>query len=431
MRQLIYVMTPLAHRHLFQQTSVQITRAIFLLITAVGPSSFAEEPISLEKAVHIAVTQTDPSVLRYGERVKALEHRSVAAGQLPDPELNLGFANWPVESFDYDQEPMTQIRAGIRQRFPKGKSLSILSERKNAEATAEIARGALRQLEISLATKRAWYELYYLGFAKDVVDESHEAVSELVDVVQASFATGLQNKQDLLRAELELSLLEDRALDIERRIQQQQADLARFIGADATRPIERRLAQLSELTSIDELDAALTRHPSVAIQDALIAGSNLGIDLAKEQYKPGISLDAGYGARGGNRADFASVMVSVQVPLFPDKRQDKVLAASEQEYAAAQHDRDSVLLDLRRQALRARADIERLSKRVNLYKDVVINRAEGAAFAALDGYQNQVSDFAELIRSRLSALDTTLKLRRLEADLGRAHADLDFAMGRQ
>ncbi|MGB1884895.1 MAG: TolC family protein [Gammaproteobacteria bacterium] len=404
---------------------------ILVFLVSLSPPCPANEPLSLEEAVSIAVTQTDPSVLVHGERVKALKHQSVAAGQLPDPEISFGLANWPIESFDYDQEPMTQIRAGVRQRFPKGRSLSILSERKGTQASAETARGVLRQLEISMATKRAWLELYYLSFAEDVVQESREAVSELVDVVQASFATGLQNNQDLLRAELELSLLDDRALDLKRQIQQQRADLARYIADDANRPVERRLPSWVGMESLGDIDTALVNHPAVAIQDAIIAGSHLNIDLAKEQYKPGVSVDAGYGARGGDRADFASVMVSVQVPLFPDKRQDRVLAASEQEHAAAQHGRDAVLLDLRRQALRAHADIERLNSRVSLYQKVVVNRAEGAAVAALDGYQNQVSDFAELIRSRLSALDTVLKFRRLEADLGQAHARFDFATGRE
>ena len=403
---------------------------ISTVFSVVSATSVASTPLSLEEAVSVVKTRVDPLLLRHDERVNALEDRAIADSQLPDPELQFGFTNWPVESFDYEQEPMTQIRAGIRQRFPKGKSLSVLGERKKAEAAIETARRALGVADIVLETKRAWYELYYLSFAKEIVQQSRGAVAELVDVVQASFATGLQNNQDLLRAELELSLLDDRALDIEQRIQEQSADLARFVGNEADRPIAKELPVVGSLPTVEGMHAALVRHPSVAIQDALIAVADSDVRFAEEQYKPGFSLDAGYGARGGDRADFASIMLSVQVPLFPEKRQDKVLTASEQERTAAKFERDSVLLELRRRSLRVLASVERLTNRVGLYQDVVINRADGAAIAALDGYQNQVSDFAELIRSRLSALETTLKLRRLEAELGQAHASLDFLMGR-
>lgn len=411
---------------------VRLIAAIFIYtaFSVISAPSVASTALSLDEAVSVAKTRLDPLLLRHDERVNALEDQAIAVSQLPDPELQFGFTNWPVESFDYDQEPMTQIRAGIRQRFPKGKSLVVRGEGKKAEAVTEAARRALGIAAIVLETKRAWYELYYLTFAKEIVQQSRGAVAALVDVVQASFATGLQNNQDLLRAELELSLLDDRALDIEQRVQQQSADLARFIGNEANRPIAKELPVLGSLPTVDEMHSALVRHPSVAIQDALIAVADSGVRFAEEQYKPGVSLDASYGARGGDRADFASVMLSVQVPLFPEKRQDKVLRASEQERTAAQFERDSVLLELRRQSLRARASVERLTNRVGLYQDVVINRADGAAIAALDGYQNQVSDFAELIRSRLSAHETTLKLRRLESELGQAHASLDFLMGR-
>ena len=58
-----------------------------------------------------------------------------------------------------------------------------------------------------------------------------------------------------------------------------------------------------------------------------------------------------------------------------------------------------------------------------------MTRADGTATAALDGYQNQVADFAELIRARLAALDVGLKLKRLETDLGKAHAELAYLLG--
>ena len=167
----------------------------------------------------------------------------------------------------------------------------------------------------------------------------------------------------------------------------------------------------------------------MAVQDALIAGRVQDVALANEQYDPGWSLEAGYGARAGGRADFASVMVTVEVPLFTDKRQDQSLAAAEQERAAAMQDRDAVLLALRQQVGRALADAERFAERAALYREIVLDRADGAASAALDGYQSQVADFAEVIRARLAALDTGLKLKRLDADLGKAHAELSYLLG--
>lgn len=199
-----------ARTHMYGFTPA-IAILLCLIVQATGARADSDQ-LSLAEAVALATGRADPTRVRHDERAGALRHRAVAAAQLPDPEVRLGLANWPVESFDYDQEPMTQVQAGVRQRFPRGETLSILGRRHEREADAERARGALALADIARATRRAWLELYYLAHADEVVRLSRAAVSELVDVVTASFATGLQNNQDLLRAELELSLLEDRAL---------------------------------------------------------------------------------------------------------------------------------------------------------------------------------------------------------------------------
>ena len=408
-----------------------LTACLLSMLCAWSAGVTAEAvPLTFKEAVVLAVSRADPTLIRHDERAAALENRALAAAQLPDPEVQFGFANWPVDSFDYDQEPMTQIQVGLRQRFPRGDTLSILGARRESEAQLERARRTLRLREIARATRDAWLELYYLSHARDVVDASRLTVAELVAVVRASFATGLQNNQDLLRAELELSLLDDRALEIERLIQRRRADLGSLIGEPAAaRNVARALPSWPALPRLETIDGLIVNHPAVAVEDAAITGREHDVSLAHEQYDPGWALEAGYGMRSGGRADFASVMVTVEVPIFTDKRQDRELAASEQERAAAILNRDAILLSLRRQARHALADAERFTERVVLYREIVVDRADGTAAAALDSYQSQVADFAELIRSRLAALDTGLKLKRLEADLGKAYADLAYLLG--
>ncbi|MDQ3773678.1 MAG: hypothetical protein M3461_04545 [Pseudomonadota bacterium] len=60
------------------------------------------------------------------------------------------------------------------------------------------------------------------------------------------------------------------------------------------------------------------------------------------EYKPGWNLSLLFAGRtsGGfadnTSRDFLSAMVTVDLPLFRDKRQDRTLAASQDEHAAAQ-----------------------------------------------------------------------------------------------
>lgn len=405
-----------------------VTAVVFSMLAPV--TALAADELEINEAVAIAVGANDPTVARFEERAAALEDRAVSDSQLPDPQLRVGLANFPVDTFDFEQEAMTQVQVGVRQSFPRGRTLSKTRERREAEATGQRAAGRLQELQIALDARSTWLELYYWLGARETVATSREAVAELVDVIEASFATGVQSNQDLLRAELELSLLDDRAFEVERRIDASRADLARLIGeAPAQRVLPTAFPILSPPQAAQTIEDGLAVHPAIRIENARVDVSDRDVDIARQQYKPGFSLDVGYGGRGGDRADFASAMVFFDVPLFTGKRQDRRVSAAQKNRSAARLDRSARLLELKRMLDRTYADWIRLGEREALFERVVVNRATANAGAALDGYQNQVADFAELIRSRLAALDTELQLRRLRVDRAKAQSQLLYFSG--
>ncbi|MCH8862163.1 MAG: TolC family protein [Proteobacteria bacterium] len=399
---------------------------------------YAAQPLSLDEAVTIALGANDPTVTRFEERARALDDRAVSDSQLPDPKLNLGLLNFPTNSFRYTQEPMTRVQVGVKQAFPRGKTLSLTRKRREAEARAERAKLALQKRQIALDTRTAWLELYYWLGARGTVGESRQAVSQLIEVAISIFATGHQTSQDVLRAELELSLLDDQVVDVERRIEMARANLSRLVGEDAQRPLAApregrgtgaRGFALAMPAPAEILRQRLSLHPSIGVEDARIRARDHDIDIARQQYKPGWSANVGYGARGGDRADFASVGIALDIPLFTGKRQDRRLAAAKRQRQVARLDRDARLLKLNEMLERGYADWSRLGERVELYEKAVVLRATNTTEAALGAYRAGVSDFAELIRSRLAELNVNLKLLRLTVDRGQAQARLLYLDG--
>lgn len=412
--------------------------ALLAAMVLPGGHSAAQTPLSLDEAVHIALAAKDPTVVRFEERALALDDRAVSDSQLPDPKLNLGLLNFPTNSFRYTQEPMTRVQVGVKQAFPRGKTLSLTRKRREAEARAERAKFDLQERQIALDTRTAWLELYYWLGARGIVADSRQAVSELIEVAISIFATGRQTSQDVLRAELELSLLDDQVVDVERRIEMARADLLRLIGEDALRPLPApqeglgagsRGFALAMPAPPEILRERLSFHPSVSVENARIRARERDIDIAKQQYKPGWSANVGYGARGGDRADFASVGIALDIPLFTGKRQDRRLAAAKRQRQVARLDRDARLLELNEMLDRGFADWSRLGERVDLYEKAVVLRAANTTEAALGAYRSGVSDFAELIRARLAELNVELKLLRLIANRGQAQARLLYLDG--
>lgn len=411
-----------------RKSSIPIIVSVLMIATSFTAES--AEPLALDEAVSLSLLMDDPSVARHDARARALEERAVADSQLPDPKLRVGLANVPLNSFDFSQEAMTQAQIGLSQSFPRGATRSLTRSQREAEAAAARASQDLRRLEIVRETRLAWLERAYWQRADRLVRQSRRAVSDLLEVAQSVFASGRQTAQDVLRAELELSLIDDRLLEIAQSAGVARADLARYIGPQmAIRPVAPDTAQLPPLLAQTELRDRLVDHPAIAITDAQIRARADGVEIAEEQYKPGWSIDAGYGFRSGGRADFASIGVSLDLPFFTGKRQDPNTRAARQEWHAARFDRDAAVLELGRRLDRAHADWRTLADRIALYEDAVTMRARWTRDAALAAYRSGVSGFDELVRTELTEIDTALTLERLRVERLKAQAHLLFLQG--
>jgi len=388
------------------------------------------QELSIEEAVRLALASEDPYLMQPGEMASSLEATAIADAQLPDPKVRLNFANVPLDSFSFSREPMTQLQLGVSQAFPKGDTLKFRREKRLSQAQGERYRQELRAREVVLDTRLVWLDLNYLAGAQVKVSESRQTVAELVEIIQAIFATGRQASQDILRAELELSLLDDRLVEIDRKTSILRAKLARRIGEVAfSRKMPNRLPGLRHPSDTSAVLDLLEMHPAAKMYASKVDAADQDVRLAGELYKPGWAVNVGYGARGGDRSDFASVGVTMDVPLFTAKRQDKRLLAAKMSRQASRLSKDTVLLDLRRQLQVSRADWEQLENRVSLYQSVVLERAKETSEATLSSYQSGVSDFPELVRSRLAELDAELKLLRLKSDRLKAQAQLLFLEG--
>ncbi|WP_138380352.1 TolC family protein [Luteithermobacter gelatinilyticus] len=399
-------------------------------LSGIATVATAEETLTMDRAVALALKANDPSATRFKQQGDALAEQAIAESQLPDPKLSLDMANWPVDSFSYTQEPMTQVKIGIQQSVPRGKTLSYNREKREAEARAEYEKYNLQTRNIILDVRQAWLELYYWRKAREQVEKSREEIKELIAVIESVYVTGRQTSQDLLRAELELSILDDRLIDVDRQIDMTKADLARLIGGEAASlPLADHLPVLLFPSEKEVIRDKLTQHPAVKVDDAIITARTKAINIAEEQYKPGWTVRAGYGFRGNERSDFASLGVTMDVPLFTANRQDKALSAAKLKRHAARLSRDEKLLELYKFLERTYSDWKGLEDRIKLYKKVVINRADETSLASLDAYRNRVADFPELIRSRLAVLDAELTLIRLQTNYLQAQSRLLFLEG--
>jgi outer membrane protein TolC len=411
--------------------------AIYVALgTTATPLMALEAPLQLAEAETLAL-ENDPMLQSFAERRRAMQETAIAEAQLPDPTLRFGGANLPATSLSLTPEQMTQLQVGVGQSFPRGDTLRIRGERASARAEIERQKQEARLATLLLDVRTAWLETYYWQNAIGILNSQETALEQLVEVTQAHYAQGRGQQQDVLRANLELSLLADKIIDAERQLENAQAVLARWIGADdAARPLTSTIPALGTPLSFDQIKNAIVDHPLLGIRDAEIQVQRREVDLARQAYKPMWGVNVSYGSRasdslGRDRADFVSVMVNLDIPLFTGNRQDRRLSAARRQESATRLIRDDQIRLLNQMLDDSWSDWQRSGERLTLYSDEILGVATETYDVTLNAYRNEVADFALLIRARLLDFETRLQALGLSTEHEKALARLLYLQGEE
>jgi outer membrane protein TolC len=402
---------------------------IFVALLFPAASAVAQQrvPLTIAEAGDLAIAG-EPGSSALLARADAFEEQAVAAAQLPDPVMRVGLANLPISGGGFSTEGMTQAQLGFRQVFPRARS--PMADQFNDQAEALTLDADARRRDVLAAVRHAWLETYYAQQAEDLLTEKRPFFADLVTITESLYSVGRKSQHDVLRAELELSRLDDRLLEIHRVREESRAMLSRWLGEDANRPLAMKLPAWSELPSLEQLRAGLESHPALAAADAGVSARQAAVRAAEERKKPGWALDVGYGYREGflpsgePRSDFVSVSVTVDLPLFGDNRQDRRLAAALSERRAAIDSQAELRARLGSELNAEYARWRDLSRRLELYETRILDQSHSQAQAALLAYQSDAGDFADLMRAYIDELNARLDHLRLQVDRAQHYAVL-------
>ena len=390
--------------------------------------------LDINEVVRLALV-ADPVIAASNARARALGDSAIADGQLSDPKLRTGLYNLPLDDFEIDREPTTQLRLGVVQAFPRGRTLHYKQQQTELMAAAEQASSENTTRKLVRDARNQFLELYYQLQAKQVIRKTRRLFAQLVDITRTHYANGRANQQDVLRASLELSRLDDRTTRILNEADKARAMLMKWIGDAALLPIDEQFPELPTLPSKKELASALPLHPVFRAETAKLKASNRAIQIAHEQYKPGWSAGVEYRQRfgddpaGDDRSNMMAAMVTLDLPVFPDKRQDKRLSASILQAESAQLTRDDTLRELKQMLDTDYANWQRLGERAALYDSQLLHESAANARASLNAYQSGVSEFTTLMRARIIDLDVRLEALRIRVDRARSQANLLYLDG--
>lgn len=391
--------------------------------------------LSFGQAIEIAI-ESDPWLDGSRHTEAALEDEAVAAAQLPDPKVKVTAANFPTDTFDFGQEAMTQFAVDVSQMFPRGDSRALARRQKELLASGQPLMRADRRARVAATVAGLWLDAFAARESIRLIEGDRSLFEELVDAAVAGYrsAHGRARQSDVIRAQLELTRLDDRLTALRQRQESTQRRLSEWVG-DANPVPTGPLPALAPTAPPAGGTGQLREHPAVLALERRIDAVATGVDLARQKYKPEWALNAGYGLRGtdpmGNdRPDLLTVGVSFDLPLFTAKRQDRELSAAVARSEAIETERSLLLRQMLSKLESARADLRRLDERVALYRRQLLPQMREQAEAALAAYNNDDGDFAEAVRARIAELNAKIDFLDIETERLKTIARLNYLLAR-
>jgi outer membrane protein TolC len=408
---------------------------VFLLCVSFQTSKvLALSALSLEQAIVIA-NENDPWLKGSFHRQQMLKSKSIAADQLPDPKVSIIALNFPVDTFDTNQEPMTQFRIGIAQQFPRGDTLKLRSQQLVQQSEAQPFLRQNRQAEVKQVVSILWLEIYRALQTITLIEKNRSLFSQLEDIVQSnySFTLGQARQQDLVKSQLELTRFDDRLTIARDRLDNAIAQLSEWLPKESadvfsqkeltssirkvpTVPwLKSELYQANNIQDKKRLLPLFATHPKIKAIDYQITASKTSIELAKQAYQPQWGVNAAYGYRhedrmGNDRADFLSLGITFDLPLSTTRGVGQQVRSTVENVESIKTEKSLALRQMIAGFTKNQSRLYRLNQRHDLYQLTLIPQIKEYVEISLRAYTNDDGDLAEVTRARIAELNAEIEL---------------------
>ena len=412
-----------------RQTGAACRAACALFIGLLATSVSADESaLTLGQAERIAVERSQ-QLAAEDLGVAASRERASVSGTLPDPMLKFGVDNLPVEGatrFSTQRDFMTMRRIGLSQEWVRPSTRHLRDARGSDAVKVSEAQRTVTLATVQRETAIAWLDAHYaVAMVAELKAQKEQAEREVV-AAEGAYREGRGTLADVFGIRGVAAEIDERVIDVTRRLRVARSALARWVGEPANSPLAGR-PSIDEIPwHSHELTARLDDHPDIRLASQRAELARTELKLAEAAKKPDWSIELSYAARGEGYSNLVSVGFSVPLQINRRDRQDREVAARRAELAQAEADRG----DLRRahtaetEALLAQWESDRARR--DRYQSDILPLATHRSEAALAAYRGGRGMLTDVLAARRSEIEMRLKALDIEASAARAWAALMY-----
>jgi cobalt-zinc-cadmium efflux system outer membrane protein len=175
-----------------------------------APTQTAQQsPVGLEDLVSEAL-QKNPGIQGALRQVEALRHRVPQVKTLPDPTVSVGWAGNIAPFSVQNADPSSNRAITASQGIPYPGKLKLRGEIADREAEAAWWDYEAARRKLVADVKSAYYDYFAASKAVEIAKQNKDLLQKLSSIAEARYRVGKGVQQDVLRSQVEISLLQQR-----------------------------------------------------------------------------------------------------------------------------------------------------------------------------------------------------------------------------
>lgn len=360
---------------------------VLWLLLHLGSSAFAKD-LQLTDLIDEAL-KNNPEILAAQSRVEAAKYRIPQAKSLPDPMVMFGYQNEGWNDYTFGKMPDAQWMFSASQMFPFPGKRSLKGEMAEKDAESLQASSEATRLAIIARVKELYYDLTFAYKNIDLIKDKTSLFLRIEEAALARYSSGMAPQQEVLMAQTEKYMLLEKEEMQRQKIQALEGMLNTTIGRDVKSPLGRPLEPNSTEYNYpmdDLLERAYENSPEIASKTKMIAGAEARVQMAKKEYYPDLTINAGVSKRRGMFDDMWSLTSTINLPLYFMTKQRQGVFEAEASLSEIKNELDATKLMVASNVRDNYAMLKSTERLTDLYKNALIPKTYQDFESALSGY---------------------------------------------
>ena len=370
-------------------------------------------PLDLDRLVN-EVLERNREVQAARRSWEASQARPSQESTPPNPTISIGSVNaglLPLPGKSIGSEAQSYISPMFMQQVPFPGKLRLKGEiaQKEADSTGKLYEAA--RLKVINELKRAYFGLYQAERSLQTVEKNRDLLKQLAEIARSRYEVGSGLQQDVLKAQVEVTMLEERFTMYRQRRESFKAKINQLLNRPPDSPLGTVVeAQPSTLSlTLEQLYASAEEaNPILDSRRLMIDKSARQVDLARKQYLPDINIKAGY-MYMGQFPNLWDVNVGLDVPLFFWRKERKGVEEAAANLRGSKNDYEAMAQDTFREVKDEYLMLTTAERLMNLYRDAVIPQASLALESSLAAYRTGNLDFLTILNNWTIVLNYELE----------------------